>query len=547
MPEHIYTKEDLISRFDAILNEPLGRIDNCGMFEHVQEFNLQKGVAGAVIEQCVLGYPPDTRQEADLIVVAGDERISTELKTTGMVISTEPRTHFVAKEPMSITAVGVYDLADQEFWTSHFWNKLDHMLIVYYHYSADHAVTPYEYRDFPIKGYEFHEFSDDDVETLKRDWEHVHELVSRIVSHHPGTHNREWKNAVKQEYIEIHGELRRVLSFIDLAPQFPPRFRLKKPTVNTMISRHFGYALEQLPGRYTDVEDIDRRCRELTHMYHGQTIAQLAERFGIELNPGEEGKAISERITVAMFGGTASKLNQIELFERFGLIGKTIVMTEHGTRTEDMKLYHVDFAEMTRTQIVEDTGEVREITFEDSDLYSYFADHELLCIIFEEPSPTFETIDGVRKKIIAPLSSNRFMGFKRLVFSDEFIETKVRALWEDTRDKVLNNRLIDVIQTKADGTPKLIGSGEISSAPNFMKSRENTVFFRGSGTDSSSRYKTEIVNGIHMLPQYVWIKGTAVVDELNHTPDLIHRELIYPTHTGEQLMVSEETAEYNPH
>lgn len=28
-------------------------------------------------------------------------------------------------------------------------------------------------------------------------------------------------------------------------------------------------------------------------------------------------------------------------------------------------------------------------------------------------------------------------------------------------------------------------------------------------------HKTECVNGIRMLPQYVWIKGCAVVDELN--------------------------------
>ena len=71
MPEHRYDKADLIERFDGILEKTLGEIDNIGLFDHVQEFDLQKGIAGAVIEQCVLGYAPDTRQEADIIVVDG--------------------------------------------------------------------------------------------------------------------------------------------------------------------------------------------------------------------------------------------------------------------------------------------------------------------------------------------------------------------------------------------------------------------------------------------------------------------------------------------
>lgn len=32
--------------------------------------------------------------------------------------------------------------------------------------------------------------------------------------------------------------------------------------------------------------------------------------------------------------------------------------------------------------------------------------------------------------------------------------------------------------------------------------------------------KTECVNGIRMLPQYVWIKGLSVVEELKKTPEI---------------------------
>ena len=54
MAEHIYSKADLIERFDAILGKSLAEIDNLGLFEQMQEFNLQKGVVVSLIEQCVL-------------------------------------------------------------------------------------------------------------------------------------------------------------------------------------------------------------------------------------------------------------------------------------------------------------------------------------------------------------------------------------------------------------------------------------------------------------------------------------------------------------
>ena len=520
MSEHIYDKSDLINRFESILGLTLEKIDNKNFFERIKEYPLQKGVAGSLIEQCVLGYEPDSKQEADLIVCDGENEIRTELKTTGIVISEKPVEHFVAKEPMSITAVGIYDIAEQTFETSHFWEKLEHMLIVYYQYMANHPVEAYDYRTFPIKGYEFHEFDELEVEALRQDWENVRFLAERIINHHPGERDKEWREIVKQEYIDTHGQLRRVLNYIDLAPKFPPRFRLKKPIVSSIIAKHFGYELEQLPGRYSTISDIDKKCKELTERYSGELIGSLAKKFDIPIvsEKGIDKKGVAENIVTAMFGGASKKINQIEIFEKFGLIAKTIVMTSAGGRTEDMKLFHVNFDEIFQQEIMEDDGTVREFVFEDSEFYSYFADHEMLCIVFQEPDLTEiefqETVYYAKSK---SLSVNKFIGFKRLLFSDEFIDTTVRGLWEDLRDKVINNKLIDVVQRDSDGSPKVNKSGDISSAPNFMKSKDNVVFMRGSGIDSALVHKTECVNGIKMLPQYVWIKGTAIIDELNNT------------------------------
>lgn len=521
MANHAYTKADLINRFESILHKTLGDIDDKGIFDHVKQFGSQKGIAGTIIEQCVLGYDPDSKQEPDLVVIDGPRKEKTELKTTGMVLSDD--NYYIAKEPMSITAVGVYDIAEQTFANSHFWSKLEHMLLVYYLYISDHAVPPYEYRHFPVKGYEFHEFSAEEIETLQQDWEHVRSLVADVIANHPGPRSKEWRDAVKQEYIEVHGRLRQVLSYVDLAPKFPPRFRLKKPVVSSIISKHFGSNLEQLPGKYSAVSDIDIKCRELTEQYAGKTVGELGKLFNIAIatEKGIDRKGVAEQIVINMFGGTSKKLNQIDIFSRFGLIAKTIVTTSKGGRTEDMKLFHVDFEEATRLEIVDDNGAIRPVQFEDSELYEYFADHAFLCILFEEPAPALTKIgDTIYNLPNNSLSANKFVGFKRLVFSDEFIDGPVRALWEDIRDKVLNDKLVDIVQKTADGEIITIGTGEVSSAPNFMKSSQNPVFMRGSGKNSSMRYKTECVNGIHMLPQYVWLKGLSVIEELKKVPEL---------------------------
>lgn len=522
MSDHIYEKSDLIDRLEKCCGKTFATIDNKGMFNHVHSFHLQKGIAGSVVEQCIFGYPPDSRQEADLIVMDHNQPVKTELKTTGMLIEPKPVPHYIAKEPMSITAVGVYDISEQEFYTSHFWEKLEHMLIVYYHYKADHAVTPYEYKDFPLVGYEFHEFSSEDTAVLKNDWETVQKLCSSVVAKFPGPKTAKWKEDVKQAYIEAHGQLRHLLSYIDLAPKFPPRFRLKKPTVSAIISNHFGFGLEQLPSSYTSISAIDQKCSELTAKYQGRTVASLAREFGIPYDSQSENKAICEQITVAMFGGKSAKLNQISIFQKFGLIGKTVVVTPRGGRTEDMKLCKVDFDEITRSEIIDEDGHRRPYTFEDSDFYTYFADHEFLCIVFKEAdSRVVEESPGLFVEVPYKLGENKFIGFQRLIFSDEFIDTTVRPVWDDIRTKIRTRTLVDVVERRKDGTVIINKSGTVKSAPNFIKSKDNDVFLRGSGADSSPKHKTERVNEISMLPQYLWIKGKSIVSEIEIIPNAI--------------------------
>ena len=477
---HSFSKAELIEILEKCINKTLGSVDKNRIFERTKQNQKITGIAGDVIEQSVLGLPSDNKQRPDLNV----DGVLTELKSTGIRISKKNSSRYEAKEPMSITAVSPNDIVNEEFNSSNFWHKLEHMLLVYYLYSSPTTVPAAAYADFPIKGYQFHMFSEDDKLALEADWELVRDFIIEL---------QKAFEDYKKEYPRISSELRDRLFMIDTAPKWPnpPRFRLKRSVVTGIIQSHFGNCLEQLPGRYISYKDIDNKCRDLTFNYRGYTVSELINHFGI-VNKTIN-KAICEQVVVRMFDGHAKKMQKIELFQKIGMIGKTVTLTQNALSTEDMKFVPIDFNELNDPNI----------DFEDSLFREVFNNVHILCIIFEEPN---------RK---AALRKNVFIGFKRIVFSDEFIDNHVKPIWEKSRRLIFDGTLIDEVETDNHGNPIINKNGTVRSAPNFPKSKEGIVFIRGSGSDSLN--KPEVVNDIKMYKQYLWIKGTYIAERISQT------------------------------
>lgn len=474
-----FTRIDLEDILDDVVGKTLGEADAANVFDKTKTNPKVTGIAGDVVEQSILGYPANSIQEPDLVV----DGEPTELKTTGLRRS-KKNAGLEAKEPMSITAVSIDKIADEDFETSAFFHKVRRMLIVYYLYDADHTVTASEYADFPIKGYQFHEFTSDELEILKNDWQLVHDFIERIQRKHPDEESR------KALYPKLSSELRRELMLIDTAPKYPhpPRFRLKRTTVTNMARKRFGSSLESLPHAYTSYSEIDQKLHEIAKAHHGQTMERIGHEYGVE---SLKGKSAPESIVVRLFGGTG-KMADIELFSKIGLHAKSITLTKEGARTEDMKLLLIDFDELTDP----------DVAFEESSFYSYFADNQLLLIVFEEPSHD------------APLKENVLRGFKRLSFDECFIQEEVRPVWEEARRLIFDNELRFVPEIdKKTGLPKVNATGMVRGAPNFPKSKDGRVFIRGTGADSS--HKPVRINGVEMYYQNVWVKGSYVAERLN--------------------------------
>lgn len=492
---HFFRREELIKRLDGCLGKTLGEVDKNRVFDKTKIHPKITGIAGDVIEQSVLEYPADNKQEPDLNI----EGVKTELKTTGIKMAAKNKKRYEAKEPMSITAVSPDKIVSEEFKDSKFWHKLEHLLFVYYLYDSNKTVKAADYANFLIKGYHFYEFNDSDQEILQNDWMLVRDFLRDVQKCYPDP---------QSQYSRLSSELRKQLMYIDTAPKWPnsPRFRLKRTVVTRIVQEHFGHKLEQLPGKYTSYQSIDEKCMSLQKKYARKSILELGKLYNIEGNLKQ--KAIGEKITVKMFDGKAKKMGKIALFNEIGLIGKTVRLTTAGLRTEDMKLFPIDFEEIMN----------KEISFEESSFREYFANHQLLCIIFEEPDKKLmkkleEELDKEEAEK-AILDQTYFVGFKRLAFDDEFIEQHVKSIWDRIRYLIEHKELKDIVEFDAKtGKAKRNKKGHVISAPNFPKASEGLVFVRGTGKNSD--YKNKEINGIKMYSQSIWIKGSYIASRLS--------------------------------
>jgi len=502
---NFFHKQDLISKLNNVVDKTLGEVDVNSVFDKTITKPKITGIAGDVIEQSVLGYPPDGEQRPDLDV----DGTLVELKTTGM---RKKKGQYEAKEPASITAVSIGTIENETFDTSAFWQKVANTLFVFYEYESEKTVQAAGYKDFHIRGYTFHSFKGNDLDIIKKDWQMVHDFLWEIRENHS-------PEEAKKLYPDLSTVINKKTVYLDTAPKYPhpPRFRLRRRVISSIIQEVFnGDTFEKLPGEYESYQDIIYKCQHLTELYRGLSMADLLLYFGVD-KFSENGtvKQYAEQVIVRMFGGSSKKLSKIELFNKFGIIGKSITVNAKGGRTEDMKLFSVDFDDLSEVEVLdEETGFMRRKCFEDSELYSYLTENKLLCIMFQEVPDSYGKVH---------LGNNIFTGFKLVDLSTDEILQQAKETWEKARRLIVYDELkIEPIYLR-DGsvryTPK---TGIPMTAPNLPKSKDNIIFFRGTGSDATDKVK---VNGIEMLRQDYWIKGKFLVETLKMT------ELIAPSNS----------------
>lgn len=499
-----YTKSYVYKLLERIKGKTLGEIDTSCQFARTEKSNKITGIAGDVVEQSVFRYARDSKQECDIEI----DGVLTELKTTGVripksdLVKVKGKTGDVynsylgAKEGISITGVTFEPSIQEDFLTSHFWEKAEHLLIIFYEYKSYEVVPASAYADFPIVDYCYNTFSESERNQLKNDWEIVRDYLLSVYRQYSSQIDR--NNTIEG----FTHRLRPQLLLIELVPGFKrksngtyqkPRYRLKQTFVDYIVRSHFNktrHSVEvDLKEPFASFAELDARCHALGSRYKGMNLYQLKNLLSISADVTV--KDFAAICVIKMFDVNCGRLNEISDFTRAGIIAKTITITSKGGRTEDMKLQRIDFEEWAD----------RDVDFEESAIYSYFCEHSFLCPIFKEENP-------------ADSGMTVFLGFKRFAFDDDFIQKQVKRTWDDSRALIHHNKLEWEYDLDRAGNRMKNKSGSYRGAPNFPKSSSYVVFFRGGANDSSEKAKTECVNGIRMLPQFFWLKGSFIVEKL---------------------------------
>lgn len=511
--DRCFTKVQLEDILEKIKNKTLGEVDVNHVFNKAIDNPKITGIAGMVIEQSVLGYKADNKKEADICV----DGVMTEVKTTGLKKLEDGK--LTAKEPISITAVsinkkkGIITIDEEkDFEDSAFYHKICNLLFVFYFYNSQETVPAIGYAEFPILGHKFHDFcdfSEEDKERLRNDWQLVHNYIVDIKQRYSTEEER------KLHYPNLSSILNGELMVLDTAPKYPnpPRFRFKSSFAKALVQEWLGIEKrKKLSTPITKFSDIDKKCHEITEKYRGLNAIELFEALGItDSKPNDKGRG--EQIVIHMFGQTAKKINNISDFAKIGLIAKTVTTKADGSKKEDTKCSTIDFDEWLD----------KEVSFEESELYEYFNDHTFLFVIFKADPSKNKLFPSERSKY------DIFCGFKRFKFPNNFIMDEGKRTWDRVRWLVFKNELkIEPIrnsQGQLRFTPK---TKVVVEAPNFPKKADKRnkqeegykVFLRGSGTDASDKYKTLKINGLSMLPQNFWIDGGCLLELLKDVPFL---------------------------
>lgn len=495
-PTRFFTRNQILKLLNAAMGRTLLEVDSRRLFVQYEKMDKVTGLAGNIVEQSILGCDPDNRQDVDIFI----DGVGFEIKTTGMVVPKDKNSayYYECKEPVSVTAVSIQKIVNEEFETSNFWHKLEHLLWVYYWYKSESTVKPVGYKPFPLLRFQLFEFDETDRLRLKHDWLLVRNFLISI--HRDYTTNEERKS----QYPRLSSELRGELLVIDTAPKYPnpPRFRLKRDfateIAGVLFSKDRKESLVKLAKPIMDYSDIDSKCNELNRLYSGKTFVEIAEKLGVSISKpqsqtnskdkdsqdnGVPVKHFAELVVLRMFESNAKCLNNIEDFVKIGLIAKSLPLDHNGKPKESMKLFTPNFKEW-----------MEESAFEDSFLHDYFMEHQFLFIVYQYDS------EGIR-----------FKGFKRVVIPDEFIYDDVKKFWTDVRSLIKGKKLCVEKRFRKDGEPIMNKSGEQSEAPNFPKEKDYNVFMRGSTSESIGKLKTLELNGFRMIPQEVWLSKRATL------------------------------------
>ena len=456
-----------------------------------------KGLLGNLIEQAYFGYPSNSRQEADFPEV-GLELKSTPYDGEGDAIR--------PGETLSLTQINYREPQEENYYLSHVWEKMQKILIVYYHRERERARRMQSKLFYSIS-YVFMLRPDArDLAIIEADYRMLVGYMTRGEAHLLSRTHGEYLGVApkssRREYVEQY--------YGEHIPALKRGYVLKIPYLTYILRRAAG--LEEDPGE-TIISDIsvlqeksladilEERVRRFIDMKK-EDIWELVKRPDEgDLPPSKNEDAV---LSCRMLG---VKSNRVEEFTRAGILPKVIKYRKVKGKNQQFRLEDFRFMQLFNEEPdfpdMIDDGERHG--WEASKLFSYLADRQYLFMVF------WETDKGTI-----------FKGCQLWGISDRDLEI-VHDAW--VRTKIILGEGVKLI-------PKIDRNGNVSVQNNLPGIADNGVFhirphtskafyvIDGREYGNGSITDTDLLpNGDRITKQAYWLNRSFIDSQLR--PELV--------------------------
>ncbi|WP_215114697.1 Sau3AI family type II restriction endonuclease [Exiguobacterium sp. s70] len=384
------TIQELMDKAREAEGKTFGEIDTTGRIKNVRS----KGALGHVIEESHFGYPINSDARPDF------EELGIELKVTPF--KKNKNGTYSSKERLVLNMIDYHNEHEYSFETSSFLSKATSMLIMLYQYEPNIPIDDYRiYKAF------LNEFSEEDLDVMRQDWETIVAKIKRGEAHLISEADTMYLSACTKG---ANGSVVRSQPFSE-QPAKPRAFSLKASYMSGLVRQYLTPELMESIANHGELKEmsIEELLEAKLAPHYGKTVLELCEETSIPYNPGN--KAMIPRVMAQLLGVRKTDLSSIEEFAKANIKFKTIAREPDGKIREHMSFGKVDFDDLSRDE------------WEESDLYDTFAEQKYLFLVFrynEEYVPKQKRIP-------------RFEGIRLWNMPLETVDGELKSMWLEAK------------------------------------------------------------------------------------------------------------------
>lgn len=419
----------------------------------VSETKRNKGNLGQIIEERFFHYACNSDSRADFY------EAGVELKVTPYRINQNGT--LSAKERLILTMIDYFQVVNESFEESHFWNKSKLILLVYYLYMKEIKYN----LDYKIGYSKLFTPPEQDVKIIRHDYYTIVSKIKAGKAHELSEGDTLYLGAAPKA---ATSKDRRKQPFSD-EPAKPRAFAFKSSYMTYVLNTYIvpGKATYELIVQDETVDSFEDYVIEKINRYRGYTVNDLCIEFDVEKE--KKPKNLEAILAYRILG---IKGNHAEEFEKANVVVKTIRIGKNNKIKESMSFPTFRFKEL----IQED--------WKDSTFGNYLRETRFFFVVYK-----FDQDDVLR------LCGCQFWNIPY-----EDLENDVKTVWERTKK---------VIQ---DGLQVTTINGMWRN--NLPKASENLVcHVRPHAKNAQDTY--ELPDGRQYPKQCFWLNNNYIYAQLN--------------------------------